>query len=151
MKAGLPEHWIFAYGSLMWRPGFEFTDLAGLRAGIAPKAVQAAKGKPVEQGGAGLEVAASQAIYRVDGVTRRSEALQAHPLTIGARVVLNRADASNLGLGEDTMAKLSNSVGTATLQVVVDDRVAAGSAWIESGYGATAPLAASARVEVVRA
>ena len=49
------------------------------------------------------------------------------------------------------MAKLGNGLGTATLQVVVDDRVAPGSSWIESGYGATAPLAASARVEVVRA
>jgi len=49
------------------------------------------------------------------------------------------------------MAKLRNSVGAATLPVVIDDRVAPGCAWIESGYGATAPLAASARVEVVRA
>ena len=132
-------------------PGFEFTDLAGLRAGIAPKAVQAAKGKPVEQGGNGLEVAVSQAIYRVDAAVRRAQALQEHPLTVGARVVLNAADAASAGLAEGAMAKLSNAVGTATLQVVVDDKVAPGSAWIESGYGATAPLAASAKVEVVRA
>ena len=132
-------------------PGFEFTDLTGLRAGIAPKAVQAAKGKPVEQGGNGLEVAASQAIYRVDAVVRRAKALQEHPLTVGARVVLNAVDATAAGLAEGAMAKLGNGLGTATLQVVVDDRVAPGCAWIESGYGATAPLAASARVEVVRA
>ncbi len=132
-------------------PGFEFTDLAGLRAGIAPKAVQAAKGKPVEQGGNGLEVAVSQAIYRVDAVVRRANALQEHPLTVGARVVLNAADAASAGLADGAMAKLSNAVGTATLQVVIDDKVAPGSAWIESGYGATAPLAASAKVEVVRA
>ncbi len=49
------------------------------------------------------------------------------------------------------MAKLSNAVGTATLQVVIDDRVAPACVWIESGYGASAPLAASAKVEVVRA
>ena len=49
------------------------------------------------------------------------------------------------------MAKLSTANGTATLQVVVDDRVAPGCAWIETGHGATAPLAASAKVEVVRA
>ena len=132
-------------------PGFEFTDLAGLRAGIAAKVVQAAQGKPVEQGGNGLEVAVSQAIYRVDAVVRRAQALQEHPLTVGARVVLNTADATAAGLAEGAMAKLGNGLGTATLQVVVDDRVAPGSAWIESGYGATAPLAASARVEVVRA
>ena len=40
--------------------------------------------------------------------------------------------------------------GTATLPVVVDARVARGSAWIESGYGATAPLGAG-RVTVVSA
>ena len=60
-------------------------------------------------------------------------------------------DAANAGLADEVMAKLSTSTGTATLQVVVDDRVAPGSAWIETGHGATAPLAASARVEVVRA
>jgi hypothetical protein len=42
-------------------------------------------------------------------------------------------------------------VGTiAGLPVVVDARVAAGSVWIESGHGATAPLGA-ARVSVVAA
>ena len=39
---------------------------------------------------------------------------------------------------------------TAALPVVVDARVAAGAAWIESGYGATAPLGAG-RVTVVSA
>ncbi|QDA56156.1 NADH-quinone oxidoreductase subunit NuoG [Thermomonas aquatica] len=132
-------------------PGFEFTDLAGLRAGISPKAILAAPGKPAVQGGNGLEVAVSQAIYRGDAVVRRAQALQVHPLTTGARVVLNAIDATAAGLAEGAMAKLGNGVGTGTLQVVVDDRVAPGCVWIESGYGATAPLAASAKVEVVRA
>ena len=103
-------------------PGFEFTDLAGLRAGIAPVAMQAASGQPVATGGGGLEVAVSQAIYRGDGVLRRSQALQAHPLTVGARVALNPADAAAAGLAAGAMAKLRNSVGAATLQVVIDDR-----------------------------
>ena len=132
-------------------PGFAFTDLAGLRAGIVRRDVQAAKGKALEQGGNGLEVALSQAIYRSDATIRRAKALQAHPLTSGARVVLNPADAASAALAEGAMAKLGNGVGTATLQVVVDDRVAPGCAWIESGYGATAPLAASATLEVARA
>ena len=58
---------------------------------------------------------------------------------------------SAAALAEGAMAKLGNGLGTATLQVVVDDRVAPGCAWIESGYGATAPLAASATLEVARA
>ncbi len=40
-------------------PGFEFTDLAGARASLGPRSVQASKGKQVEQGSGGLEVAAS--------------------------------------------------------------------------------------------
>jgi NADH-quinone oxidoreductase subunit G len=131
--------------------GFGYTDLAGLRAGVAPKSVQAAKGSAPAIAGTGLEVVASQAIYRVDGVTRRAEALQAHPLNAGPRVLLNPADAADAGLADEAMAKLSTASGTATLQVVVDDRVAPGCAWIETGHGATAPLAASAKVEVVRA
>jgi NADH-quinone oxidoreductase subunit G len=131
--------------------GFGYTDLAGLRAGVAPKSVQATMGSAPAIAGTGLEVVASQAIYRVDGVTRRAEALQAHPLNAGPRVLLNPADAADAGLADEAMAKLSTANGTATLQVVVDDRVAPGCAWIETGHGATAPLAASAKVEVVRA
>lgn len=131
--------------------GFGYTDLAGLRASIAPKAVEVAKGSAPAREGNGLEVAASHAIYRVDAVTRRAEALQAHPLNAGPRVLLNPADAATAGLADEAMAKLATASGTATLQVLVDDRVAPGCAWIETGHGATAPLAASAKVEVVRA
>ena len=100
--------------------------------------------------GEGLELAVSAAIYRTDGTVRRAEALQAHPLNTGARVVLNPADAQSAGVAEGTIAKVGSSNGTATLPVVVDARVAKGSAWIESGYGATAPLGAG-RVTVVSA
>ena len=71
----------------------------------------------------------------------------AHPLTVGPRAVVHPDEARRLGLADGAMAKFGNDAGTATLQVAVDDRVAPGCVWIESGYGATAPLA-SARVEV---
>ena len=51
----------------------------------------------------------------------------------------------------DTVAKIDNGIGTATLPVAISDRVARGCAWIESGYGATAPLATAGKVEVRRA
>jgi NADH-quinone oxidoreductase subunit G len=122
--------------------GFEFTDLAGVRAVMAPKEVVVASSAAPATTGDGFELAVSDAIYRVDGVTRRAAALQAHPLTVGPRVTLHPKDAAATGLADGAMAKLSNASGTATLQVVLDDRVAAGSAWVERGYGVTAGLAA---------
>lgn len=139
-----------ALGGELKAPGFDFTDLAGLRAGSASRAVAAAPSKAPSHAGDGLEVAASQAIYRIDGITRRAEALQAHPLTVGPRVTLHPDDARAAGLEEGAMAKLDNGRGIATLQVFISDQVAAGSVWIETGYGATAPLA-TARVKVGRA
>ncbi len=132
-------------------PGFEFTDIAGLRAGMATKDIQASKGQAPATVGSGLEIVASQAIYRVDGVIRRCEALQAHPLNVGPRAAMHPADAANAGLNDGAMAKFATDLGNAALQVALDARVAQGSVWIETGYGATAPLSASAKAEVSRA
>ncbi len=99
---------------------------------------------------AGLELVVSQAIYRTDAVVRRAAALQAHPLTLGARIVLHPVDALAAELSADDIAKVSNAVGTASLPVAISDKVAPGCIWIESGYGATAALT-SGHVEVRRA
>ena len=139
-----------ALGGALGADGFEFTDLAGLRAGIAPRTVDVARSDAPQPSESGLEVAMSQATYRTDAVVRRAAALQAHPLTLGARVVLHPQDAQAAGLTVDAIAKVSNNIGTSTLPVTISDRVAPGCVWIESGYGATAALA-SARVEVRRA
>ena len=140
-----------ALGGALDAAGFEFTDLAGLRADVAPRAVDVVNSAtPPRASGGGLEVVMSQAIYRTDAVVRRAAALQAHPLTRGARIVLHPQDAQAAGLTADAVAKISNDIGTATLPVVISDKVAAGCAWIESGYGATAALM-STRVEVRRA
>ena len=114
---------------------------------MSPRSVTAAKGQSPTLAGNGLELVVSQAIYRTDAVVRRAAALQAHPLTLGPRIVLHPREAQAAGLAADAVAKVASDVGTATLPVAVSDKVAPGSAWIESGYGATAPLA-SARVEV---
>ncbi len=132
-------------------PGFEFTDIAGLRAGMATKDVQSSRGQSPATAGSGLEIVVTNAIYRVDGVTRRAQALQAHPLNAGARAVMHPVDAGNAGLSDGAMAKFATDFGNAALQVGLDVGVAQGSVWIESGHGATAPLAASAKAEVSRA
>ncbi|KAF1726689.1 NADH-quinone oxidoreductase subunit NuoG [Pseudoxanthomonas japonensis] len=140
-----------ALGGELQLAGFEFTDIAGAREAIGDtKAVAVAKSAAPAANGHGLELAVTAAIYRTDGTVRRAEALQAHPLNVGDRIVLNPADAQAAGVAEGQMAKVGNGVGTAALPVVVDARVAAGVAWIESGYGATAPLGAG-RVTVVSA
>jgi NADH-quinone oxidoreductase subunit G len=73
--------------------------------------------------------------------------LQAHPLTLGARIVLHPTDARAADLSVDSIAKVSNAVGTASLPVAISDKVAPGCIWIESGYGATSALT-SGLVEV---
>jgi len=140
-----------ALGGELQLPAFEFIDLAGARASGAVPAPQtlAASAAPVVSGD-GLEIAASAAIYRTDGVVRRAQALQEHPLNASPRVTLNPADAAAAGLVQGQVAKVGAPDGTATLPVFVDKRVAVGSAWVESGHGATAPLGAG-RVTVVRA
>jgi len=132
-----------ALGGALELPGFGFTDLAGLREGLVASAPQAARGPaPASVAREGLELAVSPAIYRVDGLTRRAQALQAHPLTVGPRLSLHPDDAGAAGLATGAMAKVRNAAGTATLQVNVSDQVARGCAWVESGYGATAALGA---------
>ena len=139
-----------ALGGELAVAGFEFIDLAGLRASLAPVSVKVAASNAVANLADGYEVVATSGIYRGDAVVRRAAALQAHPLNAGPRIALNPVDASRLGLGEGQMAKVGTEAGRATLQVVVDARVVAGAVWIESGHGATAPLGA-ARVTVVAA
>ncbi|WP_422505881.1 NADH-quinone oxidoreductase subunit NuoG [Stenotrophomonas sp. GZD-301] len=139
-----------ALGGELSLAGFEFIDLAGLRASLAPVSVAVASSAAAPVAVDGLEVASTAAIYRTDAVVRRAQALQSHPLNNAPRIVLNADDAARLQLVEGQMAKVGTDAGRATLPVVVDARVAAGSVWIESGHGATAPLGA-ARVTVVAA
>ena len=132
-----------ALGGALSLPGFGFTDLVGLRAGMQASAPRATRGAaPAAVAAQGLELAVSQAIYRVDGLTRRAQALQAHPLTVGPRLSLNPDDAGALGLGQGAMAKVRNGAGVAALPVNLSELVARGCAWVESGYGATAALGA---------
>ena len=140
-----------ALGGELQLPAFEFTDLAGARAaGSATTPGSIARSAAPVAASEGLEVAATAAIYRTDGVVRRAEALQAHPLNTAPCITLNPADAESAGLTQGAVAKVGSPDGTATLPVLIDKSVALGTAWIESGHGATAPLGAG-RVTVVRA
>ncbi|HEX5757427.1 MAG TPA: NADH-quinone oxidoreductase subunit NuoG, partial [Arenimonas sp.] len=118
--------------------GFDFTDLAGLRDGLQPQPRRSGEGlASIATTGEGIERITSTPIYRGDAVLRRAAALNAHPLTRGARIVLHPEQALALGLAEGAMAKVDDGVGKCALPVAVDARVAKGAAWIESGYEAT--------------
>ena len=143
-----------ALASELGLPGIDFTDLAGLRAALEPKTQAAPAGglAPARPAASdGLERIASTPIYRADAVLRRAMALNAHPLTMGARVVLHPDDAFARGLAEGAMAKVADGVGTAALPVAISSRVARGAAWIESGYEATSPLSPTAALTVTGA
>ena len=122
--------------------GFEFVDLAGARASIAPRTVQVAAGLPAEAGQGGLEIAMSPAIYRTDAVVRRAAALQSHPLNQAPTAHLNPQDAQALGLEHGAVGRFAVAAGTAKLPVDVSEKVAPGTVYIEGGHGATAPLGA---------
>ena len=138
-----------ALGGLLGLPGFEFTDVAGLRAGIVEH--QAASGTVLAKAAAaapGFERIVSSPIYRVDSVLRRSPALQAHPLTRAPCVVLHPDDALTAGVAAGGIAKVSDMHGSAMLPVEISASVAKGAIWIESCFGATAPLAIDGSFEV---
>ena len=132
--------------------GFDFTDLAGLQASLAPVATTSGSGlasAPVAS--PGLERIRSTPIYRGDAVLRRATALNHHPLTHGARAVLHPEEALSRGLAEGAIAKVGDGVGSAALPVAISARVPRGAIWIESGYEATAPLSPTSGLAVVRA
>jgi NADH-quinone oxidoreductase subunit G len=133
-------------------PGFDFTDLIGLRARAREAATVsganlAAKAPSAE----GLERIVTTPIYRGDAVLRRATALNAHPLTLGARALMHPDDATARGLEDGAVVKVADGNGTAALPMSTSARVVRGAIWIESGYPATAPLSTTAALDVTGA
>jgi NADH-quinone oxidoreductase subunit G len=133
-----------AVGAKLGVTGFDFTEIADVRAQLAGKTATAhANGKVAARGKAeGLVRIATVPIYRSDAVLRRSAALQAHPLTRGGALALAPDDAQSLGLADGDVAKVTGPAGTATLPVIVTRGVPKGGAWIEAAYTETAALPA---------
>lgn len=127
-----------ALGGQLELPGFAFDDLAGLEQHTheaVPPAVQGLA--PREPAGKDLVRIASVPIYRVDAVLRRARALNTHPLTRGAGVHLNAAEAAHLGVKEGDRIRVADS---RELTVTVSEAVPQGAVWIESAYAETATL-----------
>jgi NADH-quinone oxidoreductase subunit G len=132
-----------ALGEALGVAGFDFVDLAEFsqRMHGAParsgSGLAARSSRPVD----GLQRVATRAIYRSDAVVRRAAPLNAHPLTRGPGIDLHPEDALAIGLSDGAMAHVDDGRGRAALPVRISLRAARGSAWIEAGYEATAPLA----------
>ncbi len=135
-----------ALGGKLAVAGFDFTEVAELRATLAAKtatiAPQIQAKVASRQEAKGLVRIATVPIYRSDAVVRRATALQAHPLNSGAGLGLNPQDAAGLGIDDGSMVKVTGAAGTATLPVVLSPGVPRGGAWIEAAYGETAALPA---------
>ncbi|WP_431636596.1 NADH-quinone oxidoreductase subunit NuoG [Dyella sp. KULCS107] len=128
-----------ALGGLLQFAGFEFDDLAGLRAGMSERAAGAATGGLAPRApAAGLSRLADWPIYRTDAVLRRATALNAHPLNRAPAVRLNADEAARQGVANGASAR----VGNAVLPVVVDGTVPDGAVWIEAAHDLTATLPA---------
>ena len=137
-KAGLPE--------------LAFTDIDGLRAGMRVHAVKSGSGlSAAASAGSGFERISSSPVYRIDAVCRRAAALQAHPLTLGARAVMHPEDARSNGLSDGMMVKVGDGTGSAALPLSVSASVAEGCVWIESQYAASAPLSQTGSLAITRA
>jgi NADH-quinone oxidoreductase subunit G len=91
----------------------------------------------------GLERIGEPAIYAVDGVVRRAQALQeavdgGPPLARVAPV-----DADRLGLKAGNEIRVSQSGRDAMLTVCIDERVPSGAVWLQGGLPETGTLGES--------
>jgi NADH-quinone oxidoreductase subunit G len=133
-------------------PSLSFIDVEQLRSQIQKQNIVSGKGvTQVTAVTDGFERITTAPIYRVDAVTKRADALQAHPLTLGPRMVLHPLDAERIGVEDGQMAKVGDGTGSAALPVAISKSVAESCVWIESNYAATAPISQTASLAIVKA
>ena len=133
-------------------PELGVADITQLRGKLQKIDVKSGHGlADIAEASDGFERISSSPIYSIDAVSKRANALQAHPLTLGAQLVLHPNDAENIGLVSGQMAKVGDGTGSAALPVCVSDKVAPSCVWIESNYAATAPLSQTITLAIVRA
>ncbi len=127
-----------ALGGAMDSEGFDFNDIAELRAVIAESNPPAATDRLAERTRKvdGLVRISSTASYRADAVLRRAPALNDHPITRGASVTLHPDNGAALGLVNGG----STCIDGQNLAVVLNPEVPRGGVWIESGYEQTDAL-----------
>ncbi|MEE8496465.1 MAG: NADH-quinone oxidoreductase subunit NuoG [Xanthomonadales bacterium] len=89
------------------------------------------------------------AMYSIDALCRRSQALQQTAQADSQFVGLNPRDAIRLGLTDGGKARVRQGGNDAELEVRFSDRVPEGGAWLRSGIGELGQAVAPVVVEVV--
>ncbi len=145
-----------ALGADLGVAGFDFVDIAGLRAGLSPRSADTTLGFVASTEGetagddSGIERIVSLPIYRCDAVVRRAQALQATPLSHPPAVVVNSDQARSLGLADGGRAGvLFGEDESIELPVRLDERVPSGAALIEAGHEATAAVPVAGRLQIL--
>ncbi|ANB17375.1 NADH-quinone oxidoreductase subunit NuoG [Dokdonella koreensis] len=136
-----------ALGATLGVAGFDFVDIADVRARLVPAAPRVTNGRLADAPASatvpgGLVRIATTAIYRGDAVLRRAPALNAHPLSRGPVFALHPEDALALGIGQGGSARVEGTI----LPVELTTQVPRGAVWVEAGYAETAGLPAHGAV-----
>ncbi len=88
------------------------------------------------------------AMYSIDALCRRSEALQQTAQADSGFVGLNPLDAIRLGLTDGGIARVHQGENSVTVEVRFSDQVPEGGAWLRSGTGGLGQAVAPVIVEV---
>jgi len=136
-------------GNLLALPGFEYSDTAAVRAelaacceGVQPDNTPAGdlSGVPPVGVGAGLMRIGNVPIYALDGLVRRSPALQRTPAMGAFSVSLHPEQASALGLTDEDHVEVRQGEVGVRAPVILDDRIPLGCARIPAGVAGSESL-----------
>jgi NADH-quinone oxidoreductase subunit G len=137
------------------QPGFEYVNIVDVQSEIErPSVDQGIKPKsltvPANIDGAhdGLYRIVETPIYAVDNLVRRAPSLQATADNPPPAVRMNAAQATALGLNGVGQVVVRVGDGSATLDLVIDPRVADDCVLVPAGYSQTASLAAHGEATV---
>ncbi len=101
--------------------------------------------------GSGLSRIIDYPIYSVDGMVRRSAALQNTPDATAGVARLNAAMAAQYGVATAARVRVTQSGGTCVLPLVLDERVPNGCVHVPAGVATSAMLGADAVLELTAA
>jgi NADH-quinone oxidoreductase subunit G len=145
-------------GNHMGQPGFAQETVADVRAeipatGVAPSNRLRERNLPdrLEDEQGGLARIYEVPMYRIDSLVRRAPALQRTADNPQPAAYMNDVQAKSLGLADGASVVVRVAEDSASLNLVVDARVADGCVLIPAGYSETAALGVHGSVSVVEA